>query len=224
MKEYIPIIKMSRIFADIQEQEIEPMLSCLQAKVIHYKKGDYIFRQGQYIHSIALLIDGRVHIQQDDYWGNRSIINIIHKGEMFGESYAMQQDEVFLNDVVAVENSTVMFFDINRMLTTCSSACSFHSKVIQNMFMVISLKNRHLVQKLGHMSRRSTREKLISYLSEEAKRNGNSSFSIPFNRQQLADYLSVDRSAMSNELCKMRDEGLLYFSKNNFTLLDSYNH
>ena len=222
MKKYIPILKTSRIFSDVQECEIESMLSCLQAKISHYKKGEYIFRQGQYINSIALLVDGRVHIQQDDYWGNRSIINVIDKGEMFGESYALQQDEVFLNDVVAVENSTVVFFDIRCMLTVCSSSCSFHAKVIQNLFFVISHKNRRLVQKLGHMSRRSTREKLISYLSEEAKRHGSGSFSIPFNRQQLADFLSVDRSAMSNELCRMRDEGLLTFSKNNFTLLDRY--
>ena len=222
MKKYIPAMKTSRIFADIQEQEIETLLGCLQAKITHYKKGEYIFRQGEYINNIAMLLDGRIHIQQDDYWGNRSIISVIDKGEMFGESYALQQDEVFLNDAVAVENCTVIFFDINHMLTTCSSSCSFHTKVIQNLFLVISRKNRRLVQKLGHMSRRSTREKLISYLSEEARRCGSGSFSIPFNRQQLADFLSVDRSAMSNELCRMRDEGLLTFSKNNFTLLDRY--
>ena len=218
MKKYISVMKMSRIFEGITEEETESLLVCMQAKVVEYRKGEYIFRQGQHIQSIALLIKGRIHIQQDDYWGNHSIINVIHPGEMFGESYAIQQEEVFLNDVVAVENSIVVFFDINRMLTTCSSSCKFHSKVIQNLFLVISHKNRKLMQKLGHMSRRSTREKLISYLSEEAKRHGSGNFSIPFNRQQLADFLSVDRSAMSNELCKMRDEGLLMFNKNSFTL------
>ena len=222
MKKYIPIMISSQIFSGINEKDAESLLGCLQARCAQFKKGEYIFRQGQYINSIAMLVEGRIHIQQDDYWGNRSIMNIIHKGEMFGESYAMQQSEPFLNDAVAVENSTVIFFDINRMLTTCSSSCSFHAKVIQNLFLVISHKNRKLVQKLGHMSRRSTREKLISYLSEEAKRNGSGSFSIPFNRQQLADFLSVDRSAMSGELCKMRDEGMLTFNKNNFTLLDKY--
>ena len=90
--------------------------------------------------------------------------------------------------------------------------------VIQNLFYAISVKNRSLVQKLGHMSRRTTREKLLSYLSEQAKKQGTSSFEIPFNRQQLADFLSVDRSAMSNELCKLRDEGLLSFERNRFQL------
>lgn len=219
MENYISVMKTSDIFAGVQDKEIKAMLDCLQTRIVNYKKGEYVFRQGDCINSIALLLSGRMHIQKDDYWGNRSIINIISPGEMFGEAYAMQKDEAFLNDAVAVENCTVAFFDLNKMLTTCSSACVFHTRVIQNLFVAISEKNRRLVQKLGHMSRRSTREKLISYLSEEAKRHGSGSFSIPFNRQQLADFLSVDRSAMSSELCRMRDEGLLTFSKNNFTLL-----
>jgi CRP-like cAMP-binding protein len=136
----------------------------------------------------------------------------------FTALYAAPESGPLLNDVVAIEDSAVIFFDVKRILTTCSSACHFHSLVVQNMFFAISEKNRKLVQKLGHMSKRTTRDKLISYLSEEAKRQHSSSFTIPFNRQQLADFLSVDRSAMSNELCRMRDEGLLNFEKNRFEL------
>lgn len=139
---------------------------------------------------------------------------------MFGEAYAGPESGAILNDVVAVEDSKVIFFDVKRILTTCSSACRFHSVVVQNMFFAVAEKNRNLVQKLSHMPRRTTREKLISYLSEEAKKQNSSRFTIPFNRQQLADFLSVDRSAMSNELCKMRDEGLLRFEKNQFVLLE----
>ena len=138
---------------------------------------------------------------------------------MFGEAYVAPESGSLLNDVVAVDDSAAIFFDVKRILTTCSSACRFHTMVVQNMFFAISEKNRKLVQKLGHMSKRSTREKLISYLSEEAKRHSSSSFTIPFNRQQLADFLSVDRSAMSSQLCKMRDEGLLKFEKYQFKLL-----
>ena len=121
--------------------------------------------------------------------------------------------------MVAVEDSTVLFFELRKLLTVCSSACRFHSMVIQNLVFAISEKNRALVQKLHHISQRTTREKLISYLSGEAKRQNSGEFTIPFNRQQLADFLSVDRSAMSSELGKMRDEGLLRFEKNRFTLL-----
>ena len=138
---------------------------------------------------------------------------------MLGEAYVTPGSDAMVNDVVAVTDSAVIFFDVRRILTTCSTACRFHSMVIKNLFFAISDKNRQLMQKLGHMSRRSTREKLISYLSEEAKKQNSSTFILPFNRQQMADYLSVDRSAMSNELGKMRNEGLLEFEKNRFTLL-----
>ncbi len=207
------------MFAGVGDEEITSMLSCLGARLGNYKKGEYVLRQGEHLNDIVVLVEGKLHIQKDDYWGNRSILGLISVGEMFGEAYVAPESGSILNDVVAVEDSTVIFFNVNRIITTCSSACRFHAIVVQNMFFAISEKNRKLVQKLGHMSKRSTREKLISYLSEEAGRQNSSSFTIPFNRQQLADFLSVDRSAMSNELCKMRDEGLLRFEKNQFELL-----
>lgn len=219
MKEYISILKRTQLFAGVVEDEISAMLSCLGARLETYKKGEYVLRQGEHLSDIVVLVVGNLHIKNDDYWGNRSILGQIAVGEMFGEAYVAPESGALLNDVVAIEDSSVIFFDVKRILTTCSSACRFHAMVVQNMFFAISEKNRKLVQKLGHMSKRSTREKLISYLSEEAKKQTSSTFTIPFNRQQLADFLSVDRSAMSNELCKMRDEGLIEFEKNNFKLL-----
>ena len=207
------------MFSGVGDDEISSMLSCLGAKLFTYKKGEYVLRQGEHLNDITILVEGNLHIQRDDYWGNRSILGQIAVGEMFGEAYVAPESGALLNDVVAVENSAVIFFDVKRIITTCSSACRFHAMVVQNLFFAISEKNRKLVQKLGHMSKRSTREKLISYLSEEANRQNCSYFTIPYNRQQLADFLSVDRSAMSNELCKMRDEGLLEFDKNQFRLL-----
>lgn len=219
MKKYIPILKRTQMFSGVGDNEIFGMLSCLGARLYCYKKGEYVFRQDERVSDIVVLVEGNLLIQNDDYWGNRSILGRIALGEMFGEAYVAPDSGVLLNDVVATEDSTVIFFDVKRILTTCSSACRFHTMIIQNMFYAISEKNRKLVQKLGHMSKRSTQEKLISYLSEEAKKQNSSYFTIPFNRQQLADFLSVDRSAMSNELCKMRDKGLLEFDKNNFRLL-----
>lgn len=165
-----------------------------------------------------LLAEGRLHIQKEDYWGNLSILNEIRPGEMFGESYAALDSGALMYDVAATEESVVLLFDMERILSVCPSACSFHTRLVKNLFYMISEKNRSLVQKLGHMSQRSTREKLLSYLSDEARRQNSSSFVISFNRQQLADFLSVDRSAMSNELGKMRKEGILDFHKNEFTL------
>lgn len=219
MKKYIPILKMTKLFSQVSEEEIGSMLSCLDAKMKNYKKGEYVFNQGDQLNHITVLVEGALLIQKDDYWGNRTIVNRIDVGDMFGEAYIAPQSGEILNDVVATEDSTVIFFDVRRIMTTCSSACHFHSMVVQNLFFAISEKNRKLIQKIDHISKRSTREKLISYLSEEAKSQNSPIFTIPFNRQQLADFLSVDRSAMSNELCKMRDEGLLEFDKNKFKLM-----
>ena len=219
MKKYISVLKTTKLFAGVDEKDIEAMLGCLQAELFTYKKGEYILRQGEHLDKIVVLVEGSIHIQKEDYWGNRSIINNINVGEMFGESYIAPESGALLNDVVAIKDSIAIFFDVNRIIKTCSSACRFHSMVVQNLFFELSRKNKKLIQKLGHMSKRTTREKLLSYLSEEAKQQNSASFSIPFNRQQLADFLSVDRSAMSNELSKMRDEGILTFEKNKFRLL-----
>ena len=219
MKEFIPMLKRSWLFAGVTDSEIETMLSCLDAKVRSYRKGEYVFRQGERIDQIALVAKGELYVQQDDYWGDRSIIHSVSAGELFGEAYLAPESGIMLTDVIAAQDSTVLFFHVRRIITTCSKACRFHTAVVQNLFFSLSEKNQKLMQKLGHMSRRTTREKLISYLSQESKRNSSSCFTIPFNRQQLADFLSVDRSAMSNELGKMRDEGLLEFEKNQFRLL-----
>ncbi len=223
MKKYLQTLKQSRLFAGVSEDDIEAMLDCLSANLRDYKKGEYVLREGERVDNVMLLASGSLNIQKDDFWGNRSIINHISAGEMFGEAYIAPESGPLLNDVIALEDSDVMFFDFRKILTVCSSACRFHTNVVQNLFFAISEKNRQLVQKLGHMSKRTTRDKLISYLSEQAKRGGSSTFSIPFNRQQLADFLCVDRSAMSNELCKMRDEGLLTFERNRFTLISRIN-
>ena len=218
MKKYVSILKRTKLFSGIGDDDILSMLNCLNATVREYSKGEYAFHQGEYIRNLMILAAGRLHIQEEDYWGNLNILNEIRPGEMFGEAYIVPNSGPLMDDVIAIEESVVLFFDMERILTVCPSACPFHTRLIKNIFYTISDKNKSLVQKLSYMSQRSTREKLLSYLSDEAKRQNSSSFSIPFNRQQLADFLSVDRSAMSNELCKLRDEGMLDFHKSEFAL------
>lgn len=218
MKKYLPIMRNARIFGGISENELPAMLKCLGAEMKSFKKGEYIFRIGECISSVALLLEGSVHIQKADYWGNLSILNKVMPGEVFGEAFAVPGSGAMVNDAVASVDCTVLFLDFRRILTMCSSSCRFHYQLIQNYFVILADKNRLLTRKLEHMSQRTTREKLLSYLSAQSQIAGSASFVIPFNRQQLADFLAIDRSAMSNELSKMRKEGILEFEKNQFIL------
>ncbi len=217
MNEYLSMLKGTKLFAGVDETEIETMLGCLNASLKKYDEGEFVYRQGDRVDRISVLAEGRLHVQSDDYWGNRSIITAVSPGEMFGQAYLA--GEAIMNAVIAVEPSTVITFDANRVLTTCSSACRFHTLVVRNLFHALSENNLRLVTKLGHMSKRTTREKLMDYLSVMAKQAGSPTFTIPFDRQQLADFLSVERSAMSAELGKMQKEGLLKTNRSRFTLL-----
>lgn len=202
----------------LSDSELEKMLTCIGAVKREYPKDSYVIQIGDYIDHVMILLDGQLCIQSEDYWGNCNVLNLIEVGDTFGEGYLAPNSGSSLNNVVARKDSTILFIEIKKLLTVCSTACPFHTKTVQNLFFAMSQKNKQLVTKLDVVSKRTTRDKLIAYLSNESAKAGQSKFTIPFNRQQLADYLSVDRSAMSNELCKMRDDGLISFYKNQFEL------
>lgn len=216
--EYSDVYRRSPLFAGIDEAELTGMLSCLSAVRRACRKGEIIFRRGAVINTVGLVLEGSVHIFKDDFWGMRVIIGEASAGDLFGESYACNQAEALEVDVIAAEDSTVLFLDVRRVLTICSSSCAFHARLVRNLLSVMAQKNLTLTRKIGHMAKRSTREKLLSYLSAESQRAGSASFTIPYNRQQLADYLCVDRSAMSGELSRMRRDELIEFHKNWFHL------
>ena len=148
MQKYIDTLKRTQLFSGVGDNEISAMLNCLQARLLTFKKGDYVFREGEHIDNITVLLDGKLLVQHDDFWGNRNIVNVIRVGEMFGEAYVAPESGSLLNDVIAEEDSTVIFFDIKRILTVCSTACRFHSMVVQNLFFSISEKNKKLVKKI----------------------------------------------------------------------------
>lgn len=219
MIKYAHIISKSKIFDNIKKEDIGNMLNCLSAVERKYEKGEYILRTGDVINSVFMVAEGKIHILKEDYWGNQSIIAEAKEGELFGEVYACMGNIPLQVNAAAVKDSVIIELDINKVLTVCSSACEFHSRLIRNLISVIAEKNLNLTNKLECMSQRTIRDKIMSYLSMESQKNKNSKFDIPFNRQQLADFLSVDRSAMSKEMCKMRDEGIIKFNKNHFELI-----
>lgn len=219
MEQYLNILKQSQLFAGMAEDEILSVLQCLSARKKAYKKGTYLIHSGDGMDEIGFVLEGTVTIQKEDCWGNCAILSQASSGELFGEVYACLKQEACQVSVTASNDTCILFLNVQRMLHTCSSACPFHTRLIQNLLSVIARKTLELTRKIEHLSKRTTREKLLSYLSAQAQAAGSNQFTIPFSRQQLADYLIVDRSAMSHELCKLRDDGVLSFHKNRFTLM-----
>ncbi|MEE0753330.1 Crp/Fnr family transcriptional regulator [Frisingicoccus sp.] len=206
------------LFRGVSESEIKEMLTCLGGDVRSFEKGCVIYHMGDVVQSLGVVLSGNVHIENDDFWGNRSLLDSVGPGQIFAETYACVSGEPLMVNVTASEKTEVLFLNIGRLLQTCSNACSHHSKLIRNLLAASAQKNLSLSRRIFHTSAKSIRGRLLSYLSYQALRQDSHCFEIPFNRQQLADYLSVDRSALSNELSKMQKEGILTVRKNRFCL------
>ena len=218
MKEFFPVLHAAPLFSGISDEELAVMLSCLGARIGTFPKGARLLRAGDTVEEVGLVLAGSALVVQEDIWGNRSILSKIGPGQTFAEVFACAPGSVLNVSVEAESAVTVMFLHIRRVLSVCPSACSHHSRIIRNLLGELAEKNLRLNEKLTHMGQRTTRAKLMSYFSAEAQRRGGYEFDIPFSRQQLADYLGVERSGLSLELGKMRDEGLLDFHKSHFLL------
>ena len=206
------------IFQGIAEEEITSLLQCLQATERTYQKGETILSEGSITENMGIVLSGMALISCGDIWGNTSVLGHVTPGSVFAEVYACIPGEPLLITVSAAEDTTVLFMNVGRILSTCTNACPFHTRLARNLLTVCAHKSLQLSQRILHTSSKSIRGRLMSYFSQCAKQAGNSTFQIPYNRQQLADYLGVDRSAMCHELSKMQKEGLISYEKNRFSL------
>lgn len=206
------------LFQGSDPKQVAEMMKCFYARQKHFHKGEMVLYMGDLVKDLGLVLSGGVTIERDDLLGNRSIFGHAGPGQIFAETYACVPGEPLMVNVVADEETDILFLDISRVLTTCQSTCSHHSQLIKNLLLASARKNLGLSERIMHTSPKSIRGRLISYFSAQAAKQASPSFSIPFNRQQLADYLGVDRSALSAELGKMKKEGLLDFWKNQFVL------
>ncbi|MFV0396132.1 MAG: Crp/Fnr family transcriptional regulator [Coprobacillaceae bacterium] len=207
------------LFQGMQDHELESIFQCLESYEKTYGKQEMIARHGQIITTIGIVLSGSLHIVKDDFWGNRTIITEISKGEIFAEAYACSFNEPLEIAIIANEKTTVLHLHVEYIFKTCKKQCTFHYRLLENLLSTLATKNLLLTRKMEHITKRTTRDKLLSYLSETSIKHGSSTFTIPFNRQQLADFLSVDRSAMSKELGKMQKENIIKVHKNTFQLL-----
>ena len=218
MKDFLPGLRSSPLFSGISAEEASAMLSCLQAEKKDFPKEAFLLHAGDTAESIGLILSGSILVIQEDIWGNRNILSKAGPGQTFAAAYACAPGSVLNVNVFAETPVTALFLNVKRILNVCPSACTHHSRIIRNLLSDLAEKNLRFSEKLTHMSQRTTRDKLMSYLSAEAQRLGTYEFDIPFSRQQLADYLGVERSGLSLELGKMRSEELLDFHKNHFAL------
>ena len=196
------------------------MLTCLGARTASYSKNQTIFWEGEPASLIGVVLSGKVQIAKDDFFGNRNIISMIGASQLFGEAFACAGVEKLPVTATAVTDSEILLLDCRRVITTCGNSCEFHNQIIANLLRIVAAKNIMLNQKIELTSKRTTREKLMAYLLMQAKQNKSHIFAIPYDRQELADYLCVERSAMSAELSKLRREGRIDYHKNQFKILE----
>ena len=219
MEKFHPVMEKCPLFDGIRMEDLGAMMGCIGGRMRQVAKGEIVLREGDPATHVGMVLSGAVQMVREDYYGNRSIVVHIGPGELFGESYACAGIEALPISVVVDADSQVLLMDCRRITTTCSSACAFHNRIIFNLLRLVAEKNLVFDQKIQVTSRRTTREKLMAYLLNQAKIRNAREFVIPYDRQELADYLEVDRSGLSAEISKLRREGVLESEKNRFRLL-----
>lgn len=218
MHKYLGLIKLCELFAGMSEADLERFLKCSKARVVPFEKGEAICLAGNNSNSAGVVLKGRIYLESNDFLGNKSIVSEFTPGRCFGENYAFSPISELPFNIVAKENSEILLFDIHRLVSPCEKNCSCHQRLTQNLLCAMAEKHCEMNEKISHLTKRSTREKLISYLSEQSKKQKSATVTVPFNRQELADYLAVERSAMSKELSRMKSDGIIDYKGNVFKL------
>lgn len=218
MQNYYTQIKNSPLFLGISEDELKEMFQCFNARIKNYQDGEIVIRQGDMVKNIYLILNGAINIEKDSYWGRRIIVSQLGVNDNIALAFVASKNIESSIDAVSVGNTELLVLTYEKCTTMCSNVCVKHKLLINNLFEILSKENIELLQKIENISQKTIREKLLTYLSNESRKYKSNIFEITFNRQDLADYLNIDRSAMSFELSKMQKDGLIKFEKNKFML------
>jgi len=209
----------SPLFAGIRPEEMQTMFGCIGYHISTYPKGAVIAFEQENIRHVGVVLEGKVDMIKEDLWGNRTMLVRMGKDEVFGETFACGEDNMAVVSFVVSQDTKVLFLPFDRVMHTCSSACVFHQRLTENMLRVIARKNRELMRKVEVISQKNLREKILAYLSIQAQQQDTKIFEIPLGRSELAEYLCADRSALTRELAKMQEEGLIDYHRNSFKIL-----
>jgi len=207
------------LFEGIAEENLGAMLGCLSYHLSRYKKGDPIALEQEHLRHIGIILSGAVDMVKEDLWGNKTMLVRMRKDELFGETFACGEDNQSMVTFVVSENAKILFMPFDRVMHSCTMACMFHHQLIENMVHIIANKNRDLMRKVEVISKKTLREKILTYLSIQAQQQDSRYFEIPLGRVELAEYLCADRSALTRELAKMKAERLIDYDKNCFRIL-----
>lgn len=219
MDNFTEILKQCPLFDQIEEKHYGTLLRCFGARTLKVRKNGIVFHEGDPATGVGVVLSGSVQIVQEDYLGNRSIVSMAAPGQLFAEGFACARVEALPVSVLAAVDSEVMIIECAHILTLCHNACSFHNQMVRNLLHSVAHGNLRLNQKIEILSKRTTREKVMAYLLTEAKLVGNDEFDIPYDRQELADFLGVERSAMSTVIGKLQDDGLIEVKRRHFKII-----
>ena len=209
----------SPLFNGIEPEDRKTMLDCIGYHVGTFQKGNVVAFEDENIRNIGIVLSGAVDMIKEDLWGNKTMLLRVRRNEMFGETFACGEDNLSVVTFVVSEDAKILFIPFDRVMHSCTMACWFHHRLIENMVHIIANKNRDLMRKVEVVSKKNLREKILAYLSIQAQVQGARYFEIPLGRVELAEYLCADRSALTRELAKMRAEGLIDYHKNCFRIL-----
>lgn len=207
MENYFEILSQCPLFDGIEANDLNTMIECLHGKTINVPKGSPVFLEGEPARFVGVVLFGTVQVVREDYYGNRSVMTILQPGELFAEVFSCAGLDTMPVSAIALTDSEVLLLDCRHVLSSCSNSCHFHNTLIKNLLQEIAQKNLSLSRKIRYMSKKTTKEKLMAYLLDQAKQQGSNEFVIPHDRQSLADYLGVERSAMSAEISKLKQSG-----------------
>lgn len=219
MNNLIQDMAKSPLFAGIDPGDMQPMLHCVGYHVADFQKGEAIALEEENMHQVGVILSGSVDMVKEDLWGNKSMLVRMYPGALFGETFACGLDPRSVVSYIASDESRILFMPFRRIMHTCSTACVFHHRLLENMVQMIAVKNRDLMRKVEVVSRKNLREKILAYLSIQAQAQDSRYFEIPLGRLELADYLCADRSALTRELANMKKDGLIDYDKNMFRML-----
>lgn len=217
MKDRIQEVR-SPLFDGINREDRKAVLGCIGYHIGTFRKGDIVAFEEENIRHIGILLSGSVDMVKEDLWGNKTMLVRARKDEMFGETFACGEDNLSVVTFVVSEDAEILFIPFDRVMHSCTMACEFHHRLVENMVHIIANKNRDLMRKVEVVSKRTIREKLLAYLSIQAQVQESRYVEIPLGRVELAEYLCVDRSALTRELAKMKEENILDFEKNCFRI------